>query len=986
MIDQTISHYRILQKLGEGGMGVVYRAQDTKLDRLVALKFLPNFLTNDSNEKERFQQEARAAAALTHQNVAVIYEIGEHEVSQGGTQMFLAMEYVEGRTLKALIEHEGESLSVKKVLDIAIQASEGLSAAHEKGIVHRDIKSDNIMLTSKGQVKIMDFGLAKVKGATKYTQAGSTVGTAAYMSPEQAQGEEVDQRSDIFSLGVVLYEMLTTHLPFRGEHQAALVYSLINEDPQPIARFNEKVPPDLERIVSKALAKDRDERYQHVDDMLADLRRERKNLEYARTGYFKAPPVQQGIPPVEPNVKKRALPWKIIIPSAAIVLLALVFLVLSPFRFNVIGNQASAAPGNSLAVMYFENISNPSDNDHTGEMLTNLLITSLSQVKGLEVISRERLQEIQKDLGGTDTKNLTPSLAGQVAKRAGVSTMLIGTILQEKPDLAVTTRLIDVQTGKILGSQQVTNFKSGQIFALVDSLASAIHANLQPTTTTPTEIKSVADVTTKSPEAYRAYVAGLELYDKLYITEATAAFSRAIEFDKSFAMAYYYLSVVQGFYGTTEASHRSLKRAVELADKTTERERLQILSSEYLQQNNLPKAIQTNDQLIARYPHEMNPYVVQGWVVYGKTMLDLEKGSEVLRRGLKVEPSAKTLWNVFAYSMANLNRKNDAFDAATKYVNLAPAEPNPYDTFGDIYAWFGEYDSSRASYQKAISLRGDFSSNAKLGAYALLRGQYSSAEKYFQACDFELPLTNLHRGQLQRAERTFSILPASQISENQKLRAMINLSCELEQYPEMLRLSRQLSTQLKKDPTDIVHGRVYLAWALAKNGKSSESHTVLSGLSNDVRGKAPLFEVTADYASALVALEEGNDGPSVEKFRKVFQALPPNHEPNIFFGIALLKTGQIEEAVAEFQRLQYWPQSSDLYLLQGIPGADLDWPVPQVKAHYWLGVAYARQGNRDQAIKEYETFLNIWKDADFKSNELADARTRLAKLKGIAAQ
>jgi serine/threonine protein kinase/tetratricopeptide (TPR) repeat protein len=985
MIGQTISHYKILEKLGEGGMGIVYKAQDTKLDRLVALKFLPNFLTNDSNEKERFQQEARAAAALTHQNVAVIYEIGENEGSQGGKLMFLAMEYVEGRTLKAFIEHDGESLSVKKVLDIAIQASEGLSAAHEKGIVHRDIKSDNIMVNPKGQVKIMDFGLAKVKGATKYTQAGSTVGTAAYMSPEQAQGEDVDPRSDIFSFGVVLYEMLTTHLPFRGEHQAALVYSLINEDPQPIARFNEKVSPDLERIVTKALSKDKDERYQHVDDMLADLRRERKNLEYARTGYFKAPTVQQGTPPVQPKPKK-TIPWKIVIPSALVVMAAILLAVLIPFKLEVLENRASATPGNSLAVMYFENIPHPADPDHTGEMLTNLLITSLSQVKGLEVISRERLQEIQKDLGGTDTKNLTPSLAGQVAKRAGVSTMLIGSILQEKPDLAVTTRLIDVQSGKILGSQQVTNFTSSQIFALVDSLASAIHNTLQPATTTPTEIKSVADVTTKSPEAYRAYMAGLELYDKLYITEASAAFSRAIEFDKNFAMAYYYLSVVQGFYGTTEASHRSLNRAVELADKTTERERLQILSSEYFQQNNLPKAIQANDELIARYPHELNPYVVQGWVVYGKTMLDPERGSEVLRRGLKVEPSAKTLWNVLAYSLANLNRRNDAFDAANKYVNLAPAEPNPYDTFGDIYAWFGEYDSSRALYQKAISLREDFSSNAKLGAFALLRNQYGLADRYFQACNFGLPLTDLHRGQIQNAEKKFSVLPASQIPESDKLRAMINLSYESGQYPEMLRLSRQLSAQLKKDPTNIIFGRDYLSWALAKNGKSTEAHTVLNGLMNDVRGKAPMFEVTADYASALVALEEGNDGLSLETFRKAFQTLPPNHEPNLFFGIALLKTGQISEAIAEFQRLQYWPQYNDLYLLQGLPGTDLDWPVPEVKAHYWLGVAYEKQDEKEKALDKYRKFLEIWKDTDFVSPEITDAKARVNALKGSALQ
>ena len=282
MIGRTVSHYKILEKLGEGGMGVVYKAHDTKLDRIVALKFLPHYVTSDPAEKERFTHEARAASALVHSNVAVVFEINEQD-----DQMFIAMEYVEGQTLKKLIEKE--PLAVKKVLDVAIQVCDGLAAAHEKGIVHRDIKSENIMITAKGQPKITDFGLAKVKGATKLTKAGSTVGTAAYMSPEQARGEEVDHRSDIFSFGVVLYEMLTGNLPFKGEHHTALLYSIINEEPQPLARFNNQVTAEIEHVVGKALEKDRDDRYQHADEMLADLRRARKKLDYVKTGQVIAP-------------------------------------------------------------------------------------------------------------------------------------------------------------------------------------------------------------------------------------------------------------------------------------------------------------------------------------------------------------------------------------------------------------------------------------------------------------------------------------------------------------------------------------------------------------------------------------------------------------------------------------------------------------------------------------------------------------------------
>ncbi len=288
MIGQTISHYKILDKLGEGGMGVVYKAHDSELERDVALKFLPNYLTSDPTEKERFYHEARAASALNHPNVTTIYEIKEYEdPATKNRQLYIAMEYVQGETLKHLVG--SDTLTIRKVLDIAIQICEGLAAAHEQSIVHRDIKSENIIITPKGQAKIMDFGLAKVQGATKLTKTGSTIGTAAYMSPEQARGEDVDQRSDLFSLGVVCYEMFAGRLPFRGEHVTALMYSITNEEPPPLARFNEKITDEIQRIVSKALEKEREDRYQHADDILSDLRRERKKLEYARSGYTTTP-------------------------------------------------------------------------------------------------------------------------------------------------------------------------------------------------------------------------------------------------------------------------------------------------------------------------------------------------------------------------------------------------------------------------------------------------------------------------------------------------------------------------------------------------------------------------------------------------------------------------------------------------------------------------------------------------------------------------
>jgi len=975
MISENVLHYKILEKLGEGGMGIVYKAHDTKLDRTVALKFLPHYLSTDQNEKERFYHEARTAASLNHHNIAVIYEIGEYE-----HDIFLAMEYVEGSTLKKLIENKNEPLTVKKVLEIAIQICEGLEEAHEKGIVHRDIKSDNIMMTSKGQIKIMDFGLAKLKGASRITMAGSTVGTAAYMSPEQAQGEDVDQRSDIFSLGVVLYELLTTHLPFSGEHQAALIYSLINEDPQPVARYNNKIPPELERIVFKALAKDKEDRYQHVDDLLADLRRERKNLEYAKTGYIKttaAVPVK-----VEEKKKSKGILNKkfvlIITPAFLLVILAVIFLIFNPFKSSK-ENPASGSSVNSLAVMYFENITDPADTKHNSEMLTNLLITSLSQVRGLEVISRERLLDIQKDLGQTD-KTISASFASNIAKHAGVTTMLIGSILQEDPNLAVTTRLIDVQSGNIISSQQVTNFKPAQIFNLVDTLALLIQNNLRSTSGRNEEIKSVQDVTTSSPEAYRAFLEGVDLMNKIYWSEAIAAFSRAIELDKNFAIAYYYLSRAQVGFGDLETSVKSLKKAVELAENTTERERLQILSANYLMQNDFSKAIETTEKLIELYPHEMSSYVLLGYNIYDQMLFKPDKAIETLKRGINVEPSAKRLWNLLAYSYTWANRKQDAINTVNKYVNLVPAEPNPYDTKGDIYAWFREYDSSIASYETAFKLRSNFGSAYKLGFYMVLKQQYEEALKYFQAGDNEFPYIEAHQGRLQTAAKKLLELSDSEIITVNKLRSMISFYYEMGQYSRMLQTARQLAAYSEKNPVDKIRDRDYLAWALIKNGRSADAWNIHKELQKDADNVSVPEKITVEYLSALLSFEDNKYNRALQIFRKINSELPAIAEPKFFYAITLLKTGHISDAIQEFRRTSDWPGTNDNFLLSLIPGALLDWPVPAVKSHYWLGIAYATQGNKDKSVAEFKKFLEIWKDADFNSPEIVDAKLQLNKL------
>ncbi|MCI0405813.1 MAG: protein kinase [candidate division Zixibacteria bacterium] len=987
MIGQTVSHYKILEKLGEGGMGVVYKAHDSKLDRDVALKFLPPHLADDPLEKERFLREARAASALNHPNITTVFEIDEYY-----DQIFLAMELVEGKSLKELLKTE--PLPIKKVLDLAIQVCEGLTAAAEKGVVHRDIKSDNILLTPKNQAKIMDFGLAKFKGAGQLTQAGSTVGTAAYMSPEQASGEEVDHRSDIFSFGVVLYELLTGKLPFRGEHAGGLAYSILNEEPPSLARFNDKVTPELQRIVSKALAKDKTERYQHIDDMAADLRHDRKGLEYA-----KAPVVPK--PEAIHKPKKNLL--KILVPTSAVALLALLFFIFNPFKVEVSRQQTEAGGSqSSLAVMYFENIPDPEDKDHTGEMLVNLLITSLSQVPELEVISRERLYDIQTELGKTGEQRITPSMATQIAQRAGVKTMLLGSILQKQPQLAVTSRLIDVKSGKILSSQRLTGFSSEQLFPMVDSLSILVRSGLNVASAPATETKSVAEVTTSSPEAYRSYLEGIELDKKFYFSEAEAAVRRAIELDSNFAMAYFVLARFRDDFGDNAGQRKALEKAWQLRKNTAEKERLQIEAA-YAGgvENDIVKATKILEKLLQKYPHEQAVYeYVAGSYQF---VYEYEKARQIYLSGLKNDSLDKSLWNSLAYLYTGLGKREEAMKAIDRYLRLAPGEPNPYDSKGEIHFVFGEVDSALYWYRKAVSFRTDFITIEKLGDNAVLRQNYAAAEKYYRQfgstpdkvqqarAEGDLLLIPLHRGQFKQVQKGLPGLLSSY--QTQKLQEPVDqvyygltmLAAETGDYATMMEYAKKRSVERKKeDPSGFFQWRDVLALAYLKNGNPKMAYKVMEGLKKDLAKNPRRWQPHYDYLSGLLAYEGGKYDVALEEFQKALRPLYPNRAPQYHYAVSLLKTGHLPEAIAEFERMTWWsPISTPTISLFFLPASGY-WPIAAVKAHYWLGVAYEQQGNKAKAKEEYEKFLEIWKDADFNSSEMADAKQRLERLKGQA--
>ncbi len=973
MIGRSVSHYTILEKLGEGGMGIVYKAHDTKLDRVVALKFLPHYLTSDLSEKERFYHEARAAAALTHPNIAVVHEIGEHD-----GQIFIAMEYVEGKTLKDIA---GTPLPLSKTLDIAIQVCEGLAAAHEKGIVHRDIKSENIILTPKGLAKIMDFGLAKVKGATKLTKAGSTLGTAAYMSPEQAQGEEVDQRSDIFSFGVVLYELLTGRLPFRGEHQAALIYSIINEEPPPVARFNENVTPAIEQIVAKALAKEREERYQHADELVADLRRERKRLDYARAGYVSSLSTTTLAERPKRDIAKKG------IGIAVVILLVIAALIFNPFNLKIGLEKNIASQKQSLAVINFENIPDPSDKEYTGEMLTNLLTTALFQAKGLDVISRERLYDIQKELGQGEAKAISSSMATQIARRAGVSAMLHGSILQLQPSLTVTYRVVDVQSGKIISTQRLSGYQSSKIFSLVDTLAIMVNNDLRATPIGQAEVKPVEVMSTGSLEAYRAYMQGIEADKKLLVDESKSAYQKAIEIDSTFALAHLGLFKATG-------DKQELEKAVKLSGNLTERDRLLIEAEHYSAVGSDLVAMNTFETLLQKYPHEEGAYERLALLYEGNFRYD--DAFRAIRRGLQNDSLNKNLWNALAYYHAGMGQKEDAFAALDHYLKLAPAEANPYDSQGEIYYLFGNFDSAAASFQKALTFRTEpIGTRWRLGFLSMqqrdytraielvrLSSEYDSTQRDWRdAC---LRKIGMFRGHLNSVRKEAESVLGKRFERYTAIDLVI-IAYEMGDYRGLRRYANLISSEAEKDPDDIIHNRDYVAWAEILSGNRIQAYQLLEAIRKNLEGvKSGFWGPWIEYTTGVLLYEEGKYDEAVSSFGKAIQNYFPNRHPSYHYALSLMKSGRIDSAIHELKLLTVNcmpPGTHSIYLDVFLFPMWSYFPIAAVKAHYWLGVAYEKQGKTDQAMKEYETFLNIWKEADFKSPEMQDAEARLGKLK-----
>ena len=645
MLGETISHYKIIEKLGEGGMGVVYKAEDTKLRRTVALKFLSPHALGTEEEKARFIHEAQAAAALNHPNICTIYEVDESE-----DRSYIAMEYIEGPSLKDIIA--SGPLKMEEAQRIAMQVAEGLHEAHQKQIVHRDVKPANIMITARGRVKIMDFGMAKSPGLAKLTREGTTLGTASYMSPEQGHGEPVDSRSDIWSLGVILHEMVTGKLPFKGDYEQAVLYSILHEDPEPMTALRTGVPLELERIANKAMTKNPDARYQHADELLADLR----SLT-AETGSTER---------AKGSEKKGFTKGRLGLIFGAIVIIASAFVLariyLFPDKSQVI---------DSIAVLPLDNLSGDPDQEYFADGMTEALIADLAKLGTLKVISRTSVMRYK------DTNKSLP----EIARELDVDAILEGSVMKVGDRVRITAQLIEAVSDRHLWAESYER-EMRDVLALQSDVARAIAREID-IKLAPNESVGSTDARQVDPDAYEAYLKGRYHWNKRTeqdISKGIKYFEEAIRIDPDYAQAYAAIAEAfailsdWGYYPPREAD----KKVREFAQR----------------------ALSIDNESAAAYS------------ALGLASYDIdynwEVAEEYYKKAILLNPNYATAHQWYSHLLSTSKRHDEAIEEAKRALQLDPLSLVINQSLGIAYYFARRYDEAIEQCRRTMELDENF--------------------------------------------------------------------------------------------------------------------------------------------------------------------------------------------------------------------------------------------------------------------------------------